>query len=114
MADLMLADLLNHGPLLCNLGLRLKRRSRRGLCRRNRVGLIAASSYAQRFESVGSSAARLLLQPVNPGQLLGVASKRPSLFADPGIHRADPLTQFVLPRRVTHPPPPSLQPHFSP
>ena len=31
MADLMLADLLNHGPLLCNLGLRLKRRSRRGL-----------------------------------------------------------------------------------
>src|SRR5208337_5253529 len=26
MADLMLADLLNHGPLLCNLGLRLKRR----------------------------------------------------------------------------------------
>jgi hypothetical protein len=28
------------------------------------VGLIATPSYAQRFESIGSSAARLLLQPI--------------------------------------------------
>src|SRR5271165_2874087 len=76
------------------------------------MGLIAAPSYAQRFESVGSSAARLLLQPVNPGQLLGVASKRPSLFADPGIHRADPLPQFVLHRRVSDAPAGALQRHF--
>src|SRR5271166_95264 len=96
MADLMLAYFLDHSPLLCNLGGRLKRRSRRGLWRRNRVGLIAAPSHAQRFESIGSSTARLLLQPVNPGQLLGVASKHPSLFADPGIDRADSLTQFIL------------------
>ena len=33
-------------------------------------------------------------------QLLGVASKRLSLFADPDIYHADSLTQFILHRAV--------------
>jgi hypothetical protein len=76
------------------------------------MGLIAAPSYAQRFESIGSSAARLLLQPVNPGQLTRIACQCPALFADPSIHSKDSLTQFRLNRGVSDSPPSAFQRHF--
>jgi hypothetical protein len=63
-------------------------------------GQAASTRCAQRFKSIVASIVGLLLQPVNPRQLLGVTAQRAVLLANSGIHRADPLTQFRLNRSV--------------
>jgi hypothetical protein len=56
--------------------------------------LPASTRCAQRFKGIVASIVGLLLQPVNPRQLLGVACQRASFLTDPGIDRPDGLTQF--------------------
>ena len=61
-SDLMLANPLNHGSLLGDLGLAVKRRGRCRPRRRNGRGLAAAPSYAQRFERIGAALLAQYLQ----------------------------------------------------
>ena len=53
-----LSELLDHGSLLCNLDLSVKRRNGRGPGRRDCVGQTPSTRNSQRFESIGVSIGR--------------------------------------------------------